>query len=224
MIVVHHLNNSRSQRILWLLEELALPYEIRRYQRQATMLAPETLKKVHPLGKAPVITDGDRVIAESGAILEYLAERYDRQHLLSPQNEEAKLESRYWLHYAEGSLMPLVVMRLIFSRMGKPPVPWLLRPVGAAFGNGVRKGFIDKQLATHRQFIEQHLAHRAWFAGEQLSLADIQMSFPIQGLAARGGLKEMPATQAWLDKVTRRPAWQRAIQQGGELDLTGSDN
>lgn len=219
MIVVHHLNNSRSQRVLWLLEELELPYEIRRYQRQATMLAPEALKKVHPLGKAPVISDGDRVVAESGAILEYLTGRYDSQQRLTPQNEEEKLQCRYWLHYAEGSLMPLVVMRLIFSRMGKPPVPWLLRPVGAAFGNGVRKGFIDKQLATHRQFIEQHLTRNPWFAGQRLTLADVQMSFPIQGLAARGGLDNMPATQAWLVKVMRRPAWQRAIQQGGQVDL-----
>ncbi|AIX72333.1 MAG: glutathione S-transferase [Mixta calida] len=219
MIVVHHLNNSRSQRILWLLEELELPYEIKRYQRQTSMLAPPELKKVHPLGKAPVITDGDRVVAESGAILEYLVGRYDRNRLLTPLDEEEALECRYWLHYAEGSLMPLVVMRLIFSRMGKPPVPWLLRPIGAAFGNGVRKGFLDKQLTTHRQFIEQHLTRLPWFAGQHLTLADIQMTFPIQGLAARGGLDGMPATQAWLDKISRRPAWQRAIQQGGELNL-----
>lgn len=219
MIVLHHLNNSRSQRILWLLEELALPYEIKRYQRQSSMLAPEALKKVHPLGKAPVISDDDRVIAESGAILEYLADRYDPERRLAPQGEEETLQCRYWLHYAEGSLMPLVVMRLIFSRMGKPPVPWLLRPVGAAFGNGVRKAFIDKQLATHRQFIEQHLASQPWFAGARLTLADIQMSFPIQGLAARGGLRDMPAAQAWLERITQRPAWQRAIQQGGELNL-----
>lgn len=219
MIVVHHLNNSRSQRILWLLEELELPYEIKRYQRQTSMLAPPELKKVHPLGKAPVITDGDRVVAESGAILEYLVGRYDRNRLLTPLDEEEALECRYWLHYAEGSLMPLVVMRLIFSRMGKPPVPWLLRPIGAAFGNGVRKGFLDKQLTTHRQFIEQHLTRLPWFAGQHLTLADIQMTFPIQGLAARGGLDGMPATQALLDKISRRPAWQRAIQQGGELNL-----
>ncbi|AUX95037.1 glutathione S-transferase family protein [Mixta gaviniae] len=219
MIVVHHLNNSRSQRILWLLEELELPYEIKRYQRQASMLAPAELKKIHPLGKAPVIVDGERVVAESGAILEYLAERYDRNRLLTPLDKDEALECRYWLHYAEGSLMPLVVMRLIFSRMGKPPVPWLLRPIGAAFGNGVRKGFLDKQLATHRQFIEQHLTKQPWFAGQHLTLADIQMSFPIQGLSARGGLDDMPATQAWLDKISRRPAWQRAIQQGGELNL-----
>ena len=160
---------------------------------------------MHPLGKAPVITDGDRVVAESGAILEYLVGRYDRNRLLTPLDEEEALECRYWLHYAEGSLMPLVVMRLIFSRMGKPPVPWLLRPIGAAFGNGVRKGFLDKQLTTHRQFIEQHLTRLPWFAGQHLTLADIQMTFPIQGLAARGGLDGMPATQARLDKISRRP-------------------
>ena len=139
MITVHHLDNSRSQRVLWLLEELEVPYQIKRYQRENSMLAPAELKKVHPLGKSPVITDDNRVIAESGAILEYLAERYDSEYRLKLSDEEEVLQSRYWLHYAEGSLMPLLVMKLIFSRMGKPPVPWLMRPIGAAFGKGVQK-------------------------------------------------------------------------------------
>lgn len=217
MITVHHLNNSRSQRVLWMLEELELPYQIKRYQREATMLAPEALKKVHPLGKSPVITDDNRVIAESGAILEYLAERYDAESRLKLLDEEARLQSRYWLHYAEGSLMPLLVMKLIFSRMGQAPVPWLLRPVGSAFGKGVQKAYLDKQLATHRNFIEQHLSSHEWFAGSQFSIADVQMSFPLQALSARGGAATSPAIQAWLTKVQGRAAWQRALQKGGEV-------
>ncbi len=218
MITVHHLNNSRSQRVLWMLEELDVAYEIKRYQREASMLAPEALKKVHPLGKSPVITDGDRVIAESGAILEYLAERYDSENRLKPVDDDARLQARYWLHYAEGSLMPLLVMKLIFGRMGKPPVPWLLRPIGGAFGKGVQKAYLDKQLTTHREFIEQHLSRNAWFAGTQISIADVQMSFPLQAFSARGGAENSPAIQAWLSKVQARSAWQRALQQGGEVN------
>nr|WP_024965969.1 glutathione S-transferase [Pantoea sp. IMH] len=219
MITVHHLNNSRSQRILWMLEELEIPYQIKRYQRETTMLAPESLKKVHPLGKSPVITDENRVVAESGAILEYLEERYDAEGRLKLVDEDERLQSRYWLHYAEGSLMPLLVMKLIFSRMGKPPVPWLLRPVGSAFGKGVQKGYLDKQLATHRDYIEQHLSSHEWFAGPRFSIADVQMSFPLQALSARGGAASSPAIQAWLGKVQMRAAWQRALKQGGELTL-----
>lgn len=221
MITVHHLNNSRSQRVLWLLEELEAPYQIVAYQRENTLLAPEALKKVHPLGKSPVITDGERVVAESGAILEYLAEKYDRDGLLRLTDEEERLQARYWLHYAEGSLMPLMVMKLIFSRMGKPPVPWLLRPVGAAFGKGVQKGYLDKQIATHQQFIEQHLSSHPWFAGQHFSIADVQMSFPLQALSLRGSGGNTPHIDAWLAKVQARPAWQRAIAQGGALNLSG---
>ncbi|MBP2152997.1 glutathione S-transferase [Erwinia rhapontici] len=219
MITVHHLNNSRSQRVLWLLEELNVPYQIKRYQREASMLAPEALKKVHPLGKSPVITDGNRVVAESGAILEYLEAQYDAEGLLKLFDEEEVIQSRYWLHYAEGSLMPLLVMKLIFSRMGKAPVPWLLRPIGSAFGQGVQKGYLDPQITTHRQFIEQHLAQNEWFAGSRFSIADVQMSFPLQALTARGGAADSPAIQAWLQKVQSRAAWQRALQQGGEVRL-----
>ncbi|CAO98123.1 glutathione S-transferase family protein [Erwinia tasmaniensis] len=220
MITVHHLNNSRSQRVLWLLEELEVPYQIKRYQREASMLAPEALKKVHPLGKSPVITDDHRVVAESGAILEYLEAQYDPEHRLKLFDDEEILQSRYWLHYAEGSLMPLLVMKLIFSRMGKAPVPWLLRPIGSAFGKGVQKGYIDPQLANHRQFIEQHLASHEWFAGSRFSIADVQMSFPLQAFSARGGAADSPAIQAWLEKVQQRAAWQRALEKGGEITLS----
>lgn len=220
MITVHHLNNSRSQRVLWLLEELDVPYQIKRYQREPSMLAPEALKKIHPLGKSPVITDGNRVIAESGAILEYLAAHYDEEDRLTLVDEDEGLQSRYWLHYAEGSLMPLLVMKLIFSRMGQAPVPWLLRPVGSAFGKGIQKAYLDKQLATHRQFIEQHLAQHEWFAGSRFSIADVQMSFPLLALAARGGAANSPAIQRWLEKIQHRGAWQRALAKGGEITLS----
>lgn len=133
---------------------------------------------MHPLGKSPVITDGNQVVAESGAILEYLEEKYDHEFRLKVSDEASRLQCRYWLHYAEGSLMPLLVMKLIFGQMGKAPVPWLLRPVGAAFGKGVQKAFLDKQLKPHMQMIEQHLAANPWFAGQRFSIADIQMSFP----------------------------------------------
>ena len=220
MITVHHLNNSRSQRVLWLLEELEVPYQIKRYQREASMLAPPELKKVHPLGKSPVITDGNRVIAESGAILEYLETHYDAENKLKLSDEDEVIQSRYWLHYAEGSLMPLLVMKLIFSRMGQAPVPWLARPIGGAFGKGVQKSYLNPQIATHRQFIEQHLATHEWFAGRHFSIADVQMSFPLQALTARGGAADSPAIQAWLQKVQQRAAWQRALQQGGEMTLS----
>lgn len=221
MITVHHLEQSRSHRVLWLLEELEVPYQIKRYQREPTMLAPEALKKVHPLGKSPVITDGNQVVAESGAILEYLEEKYDHEFRLKVSDEASRLQCRYWLHYAEGSLMPLLVMKLIFGQMGKAPVPWLLRPVGAAFGKGVQKTFLDKQLKPHMQMIEQHLAANPWFAGQRFSIADIQMSFPLLALARRAGLEQMPASQKWLQTVQQRAAWQRAIDQGGELSLPG---
>lgn len=219
MITVHHLENSRSHRVLWLLEELDVPYHIKRYQREASMLAPEALKKVHPLGKSPVITDEDRVVAESGAILEYLEAKYDDENRLKPSDEASQLQSRYWLHYAEGSLMPLLVMKLIFSRLGKAPVPWLLRPAGAALGKGVQRAFIDKQLSPHKQMIEHHLASQPWFAGQRFSIADIQMSFPLLALASRSGLDAMPAAQQWLQKIQTRAAWQRAIEQGGPINL-----
>ncbi len=221
MITVHHLEQSRSHRVLWLLEELEVPYQIKRYQREPTMLAPEALKKVHPLGKSPVITDENRVVAESGAILEYLEQKYDHEFRLKLSDEESLLQSRYWLHYAEGSLMPLLVMKLIFGQMGKAPVPWLLRPVGAAFGKGVQKAWLDKQLQPHMKMIEQHLAANPWFAGQRFGIADIQMSFPLLALAQRVGMEQMPASQKWLQTVQQRAAWQRAIDQGGELSLPG---
>ncbi|KFC05344.1 glutathione S-transferase [Trabulsiella guamensis ATCC 49490] len=221
MLIVHHLNQSRSQRVLWALEELNMPYQIVRYQREPDMQAPAALKKVHPLGKSPVLEDNGHIIAESGAILEYLQERYDKSHQFRPQEEIEKLQYRFWLHYAEGSLMPLLLMKLIFSQLGKPPVPFGLRSLGKVLGQGVQKAYLNKQIATHASFIELQLASRPWFAGEQLSMADIQMSFPLFALLSRGGINALPNIAAWKKRIEMRPAWQRAIQQGGPFEIPG---
>ena len=222
MLKVHHLNQSRSQRILWALEELGLQYQIIHYQREKTMLAPASLKKVHPLGKSPVLEDDGLIIAESGAILEYLQETYDTSAQLKPLDLEPRQQYRFWLHYAEGSLMPLLLMKLVFSSLGKPPVPFGIRTIGKMLGQGIQKSWLNKQIETHARFIESHLAKQPWFAGEQPSMADIQMSFPIFALLSRGGIADLPHTQSWKKRVETRPAWQRAIDQGGPFDLPGA--
>jgi glutathione S-transferase len=218
MIIVHHLNNSRSQRILWLLEELELPYQIRHYQRHAqTMLAPPELLAVHPLGKSPVISDGETVVAESGAIVDYLIERYGNGRLIPPAGSADYRRYRYWLHYAEGSAMPLLVMKLIFSRI-PPSVPALIRPIARAIVNGVNRRFLGPNLQRHLEFIESELSQHSWFAGEQFSAADIQMSFPVEAAAARGG-SSLPQLQAFLQRIHARPAYQRALEKGGPYQL-----
>ncbi|EMM0379606.1 glutathione S-transferase [Pluralibacter gergoviae] len=221
MLTLHHLNLSRSQRVLWALEELHLPYDIVRYQREPNMLAPQALKKVHPLGKSPVLEDNGQVLAESGAILEYLQENYDPDARLKPQAAADKIQYRFWLHYAEGSLMPLLLMKLVFASLGKRPVPVGLRTVGKMLGQGIQKAWLNKQLATHAQFIEAHLARHRWFAGEQLSMADIQMSYPAFALLARGGQRALPQLERWKQAVESLPAWQKAVAQGGPLDFPG---
>lgn len=221
MLKVHHLNKSRSQRVLWALEELGVPYELVRYQREKNMLAPEALKKVHPLGKSPVLEDNGRIIAESGAILEYLQENYDPQGTLKPTDADQRLRYRFWLHYAEGSLMPPLLMKLVFSSLGKPPVPLGFRTLGKALGQGVQKGYLNKQIETHARYIEAELGSQPWFTGGTPSMADIQMSFPVFALLARGGVDHLPNLQAWKKRVEQRPAWQRAIEKGGPFELPG---
>lgn len=221
MLTVHHLNQSRSQRILWALEELSLPYQIVRYQREKSMLAPPALKKIHPLGKSPVVEDNGAILAESGAILDYLQDTYDSEGRFKPDEAEPKRQYHFWLHYAEGSLMPLLLMKLVFTSLGKPPMPFGLRTLGGALGQGVQKTYLNPQLETHARFIDAHLAERPWFAGEHFSMADIQMSFPLFALLARGGIADLPHISAWKKRVEMRPAWQRAIQQGGPFDIPG---
>ena len=221
MITVHHLNQSRSQRVLWALEELSLPYQIVRYQRDKTMMAPATLRKIHPLGKSPVLEDNGLILAESGAILEYLQETYDPGGQMKPQERELKLQYRFWLHYAEGSLMPLLLMKLVFASLGKPPVPFGLRTLGKVLGQGVEKAYLNRQLETHARFLESSLEKHRWFAGDHLSMADVQMSFPVFALLERGGIDNLPRLQSWKKNVEMRPAWQRAIQQGGPFEIPG---
>ena len=221
MITVHHLNQSRSQRVLWALEELSLPYQIVRYQRDKTMMAPATLRKIHPLGKSPVLEDNGLILAESGAILEYLQETYDPGSQMKPQDRELKQQYRFWLHYAEGSLMPLLLMKLVFASLGKPPVPFGLRTLGKVLGQGVEKAYLNRQLETHARFLESSLEKHRWFAGDHLSMADVQMSFPVFALLERGGIDNLPRLQNWKKNVEMRPAWQRAIQQGGPFEIPG---
>jgi glutathione S-transferase len=221
MIIVHHLNNSRSQRVLWLLEELGLAYEIKPYQRDPqTMLAPVSLKAVHPLGKSPVITDGDNTIAESGAVIEYLLQQYGGGRLIPAADSKDRLRYTYWLHYAEGSAMPPLLMKLIFGRLARPPMPAILRPLARAIANGVLRNYIDPQLKTHLDFMEGELGKSTWFAGEEFSAADIQMSFPLEAAQSRGGLDaSRPRLFGFLQRIHARPAYQRAIEKGGKYDL-----
>jgi len=221
MIIVHHLENSRSHRILWLLEELGVAYDIRRYARDPkTMLAPPELKRVHPLGKSPVLVDGDEVHAESGAIIEYLLQRYDSAAALAPPpGSPERLRLSYWLHYAEGSVMPPLLMSLVFARIRNAPMPFFVKPVARAIADKAMKGFVGPQLTTHFDFIESELAQRSWFAGAAFSAADIQMSFPVEAAGARGALGDRPHTQAWLRRIHERPAYARAVERGGPFEL-----
>jgi glutathione S-transferase len=221
VIVVHHLNNSRSQRVLWLLEELGVPYEIERYRRDPkTMLAPAELRAVHPLGKSPVVTDEGQTLAESGAIVEYLLERYGNGRLLPPAGTPERLRYRYWLHFAEGSAMPPLVMKLVFDRLERSPMPFFVRPVARALAGGVKKGFIEPNIARQLDFMEAELGKSAWFAGAELTAADIQMSFPVEAARARGGLDEKrPRLMSFLARIHAREAYRRALERGGEFGL-----
>ncbi|MFW5924542.1 MAG: glutathione S-transferase [Myxococcota bacterium] len=223
MITVHHLEHSRSQRVLWLLEELGLDYEIVRYARDPkTSLAPPELTEVHPLGKSPVITDGDVTVAESGAILEYVIGRYGEGRLKPPEGTEAHRRYVYWMHYAEGSLMPLLVTKLIFNRVETAPMPFFVKPVAKQISKTVKDMYLDPNLERHLAFLEQELGRSEWFAGDELTGADIQMSFPVEGAAARGGLgSARPRLRAFLDRVHERPAYRRALERGGPLEILG---
>ena len=220
MLTVHHLNNSRSQRVLWLLEELGVPYQIERYQRnQETMLAPPELKRIHPLGKSPVVTDGDVTIAESAVIIEYLVGRYGDGRLVPPAGTPEALQYRYFMHYAEGSAMPPLLLKLVFSRMARP-MPWFIRPLGQKIATTVQQRFVDPQLRTHLGFIEDHLKSNTWFAGSEFSAADVQMSFPMEAFAARGPADmAVPHVKAFVERIRARPAYQEALRKGGPLVL-----
>jgi glutathione S-transferase len=222
MITVHHLNNSRSQRVLWLLEELGVPYEIRRYERDAkTMLAPPALKQVHPLGKSPVITDGDITVAETGAIVEYLLDTYDDKGALRPvAGSAARRRFTYWLHYAEGSAMTPLLLALVFGRVASAPMPFFVRPVARGIAAGAMKSFVQPQIDLHLDYMEAELAAAPWFAGDKFSAADIQMSFPLEAAASRGGLDgRRKQLMAFLERIHARPASKRALEAGGPYEL-----
>lgn len=221
MIVVHHLNNSRSQRVLWLLEELELPYEVKRYERDArTLLAPDELKAVHPLGKSPVITDGELTIAESAAIIEYLLDRYAQGRLQPAPGSPDHLRFRYWMHYAEGSAMPPLLLKLVFDKVAQGPMPFFVRPFARAIANGANRAFIGPQLKTHLDYMEAELGKAPWFAGEDFTAADVQMSFPLEAARSRGGLDESrPRLMDFLKRIHARPAYRRALERGGPYDF-----
>ena len=208
MIVVHHLNNSRSQRILWLLEELGLDYEIKRYERDLnTMLAPAGLKAVHPLGKSPVITDEGQTLAESGAIIDYLIERYGEGKLAPPSGTQQKLRYNYWLHYSEGSVMPLLVMKLLLNNFGLED-------------SAASSQFVAPQLKLHFDYLENELSKSTWFVGEEFTAADVQMSFPVEAAAAQIGLDAgYPKLKDFLQRIHARPAYDRALERGGKYEL-----
>ncbi|MGM4894889.1 glutathione S-transferase family protein [Tardiphaga sp. 839_C3_N1_4] len=219
MLTVHHLNNSRSQRVLWLLEELGTPYEIIRYNRQPNMLAPPELRAIHPLGKSPVITDNGNTIAESGAIVEYLVKTYGNGWLIPADNTPERLRFTYWLHYAEGSAMPPLLLKLIFMMLPKR-APLLMRPVVNAIAAKALNTLVDPQLKQHMAFWEGELSKSEWFAGNEFTAADIQMSFPLEAASARAGLEHgHPKAMAWLAKIHARPAYQRALEKGGPYSV-----
>jgi glutathione S-transferase len=219
MLTVHHLNNSRSQRVLWLLEELGLPYEIKRYQRQPDMMAPKELRAVHPLGKSPVITDNGNTIAESGAIIDYIIDTYGEGRLIPPPKTPERLRYTYWLHYAEGSAMPPLLLKLLFTMMPQR-APALLRPLVKLVSGGALTGFVDPQLKQHMAFWEGELSKSDYFAGSDFTAADIQMSFPLEAASSRAGLDQTyPKAQAWLTRIHARPAYQRALQKGGPYEI-----
>lgn len=221
MITVHHLNNSRSQRVLWLLEELGLRYEIKKYQRDPdTLLAPASLRDVHPLGKAPVLTDDGQTIAESGAMIEYVLDRYGHGRLIPSVGTPERLRYTYWLHFAEGSAMPPLLLKLVFDTIPKRPMPFFVRPIARGISRKVLAAFVMPNLQRQLDFMESELGKSEWFAGAEFTAADIQMSFPLEAAAQRAGLDaSRPKLSSFLDRIHARPAYLRALERGGPYAL-----
>ncbi len=218
MITVHHLNNSRSQRVLWALEELEVPYEIVKYERDPkTMLAPPELAKIHPLGKSPVVVDDGETYAESGAILEHLAGKYGKGRFVPAAGTQAHRDCQYFLHYAEGSLMPFLLLKLIFGKI-KSGAPFLIRPITNAIVSKVSGDFIDPNLTRHVKFVGDHLERNPWFGGADISIADFQMIYAVEGILTRAkAFSPSPKIAEWSATCQARPAFQRAIAKGGPM-------
>jgi glutathione S-transferase len=221
MITIHHLNNSRSQRVLWLLEELGLPYEIKKYQRDPkTMLAPPELRQVHPLGKSPVLTEDGVTVAESGAVIEYLLDRHGQGRLRPPEGTPERLRFTYWLHFAEGSAMPPLLLKLVFGKVASAPMPFFVKPIAKGIAKKVLSTFVEPNLRSQLDFMEAELGKSEWFAGNEFSAADIQMSFPLEAAAQRAGLDDSrPRLKGFLRRIHARPAYRRALERGGPYDF-----
>ncbi|HWB75830.1 MAG TPA: glutathione S-transferase [Nannocystaceae bacterium] len=203
---------------MWLLEELEVPYELVRYKRDAkTLLAPPELAQVHPLGKSPVVTDDGRTIAESGAILEYLAETHGKGRLLPAPGTPEQLRCRYFMHYAEGSLMPPLLVLLLTTKVRSAPLPFFVKPVTRKIADGIDGAYVEPNLVRHSAFIEAELSRSTWLAGEALTIADIQMSYPVEALVERAPDRVGPKTRAYVERIHARPAYRRAIDKGGEV-------
>ena len=217
MLVVHHLNNSRSQRVLWLLEELGVPYKIQHHQRDAkTMLAPKDLLAVHPLGKSPVVVDGDTTVAETGAIVEYILDQYGQGRLRPEAGTPEHLRYRYWLHFAEGSAMPPLLIALIFDHVARAPMPFFVRPVARAIAEKALNATARPKVRHQLDFMEAELARGPWFAGDEFSAADVMMSFPLEAASQRAGLDaSRPRLMDFLARIHARPAYRRALKRGG---------
>jgi len=223
MITLHHLENSRSQRILWLLEELGAGYAVKRYARdKKTSLAPQALKEIHPLGKSPVIDDNGLIVAETGAMIEYLIDQYGDGRLRPPAGTPAFMRYRYWLHYAEGSAMPPLLLKLVTTRIGETPMPFFAKPVAKKIAARLNDGFVDPQLKLHFDYMEAELGKSDWFAGDDMTGADIIMSFPLEAFTARAGGAGIPNIKAFLARIHARPAYARALERGGPYGVIGS--
>ena len=221
MLTVHHLENSRSQRILWLLEELGVDYEIKRYGRDKhTRFAPPELKAIHPLGKAPVVTDGRMTVAESGAIIEYIVDNYGKGRLRPEEGTAERLAYTYWLHYAEGTFMPLMIISLILGRIETAPLPFFARPIAKRIVRKVRESYLDHNVKNNLDFMEATLTKTNWFCGNQLTAADIQMSFPLEAAEVRTNLgSDYPKLVGFLARMRARPAYKAALDKGGHYEL-----
>ena len=218
-IIVHHLEKSRSHRILWLLEELGAPYEVKEYKRDPkTQLAPRELKEIHALGKSPVITEGEVVVAESAVIMEYLLDRFDEKGLRPEGGTEEFLRYRYWMHYAEGSAMSPLLLKVVFDQLPRQS-PLLVKPLLAGVNKAVSKEYINPEIRLHMDYWEKELGERTYFAGESFTAADIQMSFAMEGGLAAMGAKRYPKIGAHLERVKGREAFARAEERGGAFDL-----
>jgi glutathione S-transferase len=225
MLTVHHLENSRSHRIVWLLEELGIPYQIERYGRdKETGMAPPEILDVHPLGKAPVITDGDKTIAESGAIIEYLVYEYDDGRLKPEEGTAERRAYTYWLHYSEGTFAPLMLLSLVMGRIEKAPLPFFAKPIAKGIAGKVRGGYLDPNVTRNLEFMEWTLSKSKWFCGDRFTAADVQMSFALEAAEVRTDLSSSyPNLAAFLEAIRARPAYKAALDKGGHYELMGID-